>query len=101
MVFDPNAPNLRRPAGGPVLDMTPDGQFRASRPVVPLGFRIGAVAFVIAILAGALALAALALWFALLLVPVAIAAAGFAWVAFRFQLWRGRRGRGIGRHPAP
>jgi hypothetical protein len=99
MVFDPNNSNSRPRAAGPVLDMTPDGQFRAQRPVVPLGYRIGAMALIVAVLAGGLALAALALWFAVLLIPVVIAATGIAWAAFRFQLWRARLGHGIGRPP--
>jgi hypothetical protein len=39
-------------------------------------------------LAVMLALAAFALWFALVLIPVAIVAALIAWLAFRYQLWR-------------
>ena len=44
--------------------------------------------------AAALALAAFALWFALILIPVVIVAGLIAWLAFRYQLWRGRRTRG-------
>lgn len=44
----------------------------------------------IAVIAGGLALAAFALWLALILVPVALIAGVIAWLAFRFQLWRAR-----------
>jgi hypothetical protein len=53
--------------------------------------RIGIIALVIGVLAGALVAAALALWFALALVPVAVVALAVAWIAFRIQLWRLRR----------
>jgi hypothetical protein len=42
-------------------------------------------------LAAALAVAALALWFALILIPVAIVAGLIAWLSFRYRLWRARR----------
>jgi hypothetical protein len=32
--------------------------------------------------------AALALWFALILIPVVVAAGLIAWLAFRYQVWR-------------
>jgi hypothetical protein len=77
----------------PDLDLLPDGSFRPRRP--PLAARIFRWAVVIALLAGALALAAVALWFALVLIPVAIGAGLIAWLAFRYQLWRrGRSGGG-------
>ncbi len=70
--------------------MNPDGSFRTpARP--PLALRVGAIALVVAVLAGALAAAVLVLWFALALIPVAIVAFVIAWVAFRIQLWRIRR----------
>jgi hypothetical protein len=71
----------------PDLDLLPDGSFRPRRP--PLAVRVFRWAVVIALLAGALALAAVALWFALVLIPVAIGAGLIAWLAFRYQLWRG------------
>ncbi len=77
----------------PVIDMTPDGRFRAppAPPRLPLATRIVVGAIVLAVLAGGLALAALALWLALLLIPVAIAAAVVAYLAFRFQVWRAQK----------
>jgi hypothetical protein len=73
----------RRP---PELDLLPDGSFRQRRP--PVAARIFAWAMVIAATAAALALAAFALWFALILIPVVVLAALIAWLAFRYQVWR-------------
>jgi uncharacterized paraquat-inducible protein A len=69
--------------------MRTDGSFRLP-PRPPILTRIFIWAAVIAVLAGGLALAAFALWIALILVPVALLAAVIAWLAFRFQLWRAR-----------
>jgi fatty acid desaturase len=75
----------------PELDLLPDGSYRPRRQ--PVAARIFAWAIVIAVVAGALAVAALALWFALILIPVMLVAGLIAWLAFRFQLWRaGQRG---------
>jgi fatty acid desaturase len=76
----------RRP---PEIELLPDGSYRSRRP--PVAARIFAWAVVIAIAAGALAVAAFALWFALILIPVVVAAALIAWLAFRYQLWRTRQ----------
>jgi hypothetical protein len=71
----------------PQLDLMPDGRFRApQRP--PILTRIFIWATIIAVVALGLAFAALALWIAMILVPIAIAAALIAWLALRFQLWR-------------
>jgi hypothetical protein len=76
----------------PDLDMLPDGSIRPRQ--APIAVRVFRWALVIALLAGALALAAVALWFALLLIPVAIGAGLIAWLAFRYQLWRAARSAG-------
>jgi hypothetical protein len=73
----------------PELDMLADGSFRPP-PRPPILTRIFIWAAVIAVIAGGLAVAAFALWLALILLPVALAAAVIAWLAFRFQLWRAR-----------
>jgi hypothetical protein len=78
--------NNRRP---PELDLLPDGSYRPRRP--PIAVRIFAWAMVIAVVAAALAVAAFALWFALILIPVVAAAGLIAWLAFRYQLWRAGR----------
>jgi len=73
----------------PQLEMQPDGSFRQPvRP--PILTRIFLWAMVIAGVAGALAVAAFALWLLLILVPVALLAGVIAWLAFRLQLWRAR-----------
>jgi hypothetical protein len=76
----------RRP---PEIELLPDGSYRPRRP--PIAARVFAWAVVIAAVAGALAVAALALWFALILIPVVVAAGLIAWLAFRYQLWRARQ----------
>ncbi len=74
------------------IDMNLDGSFAEPRlGPAPLATRIFRTAILVAVLAGALCIAAFAVWFALLLIPVALASAAIAWVAWRFQLWRGPR----------
>ncbi|HUC19833.1 MAG TPA: hypothetical protein VMA37_19310 [Acetobacteraceae bacterium] len=71
----------------PLLDLTPDGEFR--QPVRPPWVaRVAAWALVVAVIAGGLAAAAVAFWLALTLIPIAIVAGLIAYVAFRFNLWR-------------
>lgn len=74
-----------------VIDMTPEGDF-VRPPRVPFTTRLLGLAVLVAVVAGGLALASLALWIALTLIPVAIAAALVAYVALRWQSWRARRG---------
>jgi len=74
----------RRP---PELDMTIEGDFRTpGRP--PLLNRILLWAVIVAVVAGGLVFAALALWLALIILPVAIGAAVIAWAIWRYQVWR-------------
>ena len=69
------------------IDMRPDGSFRGpAKP--PLAARIFFWAILVATITGAVVIAALALWVALALIPLAIGAAIVAYLAFRFQLWR-------------
>jgi fatty acid desaturase len=70
----------------PELDLLPDGSYRPRRP--PVAARIFAWAIVIAAVAAAVALAAFALWIALILIPVVVLAGLIAWLAFRYQVWR-------------
>ncbi|HEX3576468.1 MAG TPA: hypothetical protein VHU42_17865 [Rhodopila sp.] len=79
--------NQRRP---PELDMTIEGEF-VSPPKAPISSRILMWAVVVAIVAGALSMAAFALWLALLILPVAFGAAVVAWVVFRYRIWRAQR----------
>ena len=73
----------------PELDMTIEGKF-VSPPKPPLSTRILIWAVIIAVLAGAVSVAAFALWLALIILPVAVAACVVAWLAWRFQVWRAR-----------
>jgi fatty acid desaturase len=76
----------------PELDLLPDGSYRPRRP--PMAARVFAWAMVIAAVAAALAVAAFALWIALILIPVVVLAGLIAWLAFRYQMWRvGTRGQ--------
>jgi membrane protein implicated in regulation of membrane protease activity len=79
--------NQHRP---PELDMTIDGEF-VSPPTPPLSSRIMLWAFIIAVIAGALSLAAFALWLAMLVLPVALGAAAIAWVTYRYRIWRAQK----------
>jgi fumarate reductase subunit C len=69
----------------PILDMTPDGQFRKPRKT-PIATRIAAMAIIVAVAACGLAVAALALWLAFLMIPVVVVAGLIAYIAFRFQV---------------
>ncbi len=78
------------------IDMTPDGEFVT--PHVPethgaglWAVRLGLGAAVVAAIAGAVAVAALVLWVASVMIPVALVAGVVAYAAFRFQVWRAQR----------
>ena len=93
--MDPSRP---RPV---VLDLTPEGEFRDPPP--PGGWdgvlaRLGRMAGVVALVAGLLALAALAFAALSVLIPVALGAAAIAWGSFRWRMWRLRR-QGIAPSP--
>ena len=81
---------------GRTIDMTPEGQFRGPPPT-PWASRILRYAIVVGVLAAGLAMAAFALWFALMLIPIVIGAALVAYAAFRWRLWKARRAY-TGRH---
>jgi hypothetical protein len=72
----------------PPLEMTLDGQFR-DPPAVPVVAQIGRLAIVVAVMATAGAVALLALWFALALIPIALGAGLVAYGVLRYQRWRG------------
>lgn len=73
--------------------MTLEGEF-VSPPTAPISSRILLWAIVVAVMAGAFALAAFALWIALLILPVAVGAAVVAWGVFRYRLWREQKSLG-------
>jgi hypothetical protein len=72
------------------LNMTVDGRF-IDPPRTPVSLQVFRVAILVACIAAGLAIAAVAIWFALMLVPVALVAAAVAWGAWRWQLWRAGR----------
>ncbi|WP_249681399.1 hypothetical protein [Roseococcus pinisoli] len=85
----------------PVLDMTPEGEFRD--PPRPSGLNAvlagtSRIALLIALVAGGLLLVALAIFFIGLLLPVVI---GAALVASVSMWWRRRRLRRMGIEPGP
>ncbi len=83
----------------PVIDMAPDGTFRTKPPGMraPLSFKLLLGATIVAVLAGAAAVAALALWIAALLLPVAVIAVVVAWGTYQYRVWRRRGASGAGR----
>lgn len=60
--------------------------------------KVAGAALAVAVLAGALAVAALIVWIVMwammILVPLALLAGGIAWAAYRFQVWKMRRSFG-------
>ena len=76
-----------RPPNPHIIDMTPDGEFASSAP--PLSAQILRTAVLIAAIAGTVAVA---LWLALILIPVAVGAALVAYAAFRYRMWKLQRG---------
>jgi len=70
------------------IDMTPAGDV-LPRPV-QMGWpaRIGLVAALVALAALAASAAALFLWLASVLLPIALVAGAVAYAAFKLQLWR-------------
>jgi hypothetical protein len=80
----------------PQIEMRLNGEVIPPTPSWPV--RVAGLAIIVAVLAGVIAVAALAFWLAIALIPVALVAGLVAWAAIRFQLWRARRsGGGFGR----
>ena len=73
-----------------LLDMTLRGEFVAAprRSAWPL--RLGVGAALVAVVASGIVLAALFLWVASILLPVALLAGAVAYLAFRYRAWRAR-----------
>ena len=76
----------------PTLDMLPDGRFRSAPRGVPLSTKLLVGAVFVAVLAGAAAIAMLALWLLTMLIPVVLIAGLIAYAAYQVQRWR-LRGR--------
>ena len=83
--------------------MTPDGAFVAppAGAASALPTKVIAIAILVAVVAGAIGFAFLALWLALQLIPIAIGAAVIAYGVFRFQVWRARKAALSARRVAP
>jgi hypothetical protein len=84
-----------------IIDMTIEGEFVAppSQPKPPIGARIMLWAFVAMVLAVTALIVAVTFWFVVMLLPLILAAALIAYLAFRYQLWRGGRTFVIRRGP--
>jgi uncharacterized membrane protein len=84
-----------------IIDMTLEGEFTAPPPSPgpPLGARIMLWAVVAIVLCLAVLMVALTFWFVVMLLPLVLAAALVAYVAFRYQLWRHGRSFTIRRGP--
>jgi len=73
----------------PQIDVLPDGSYRQVPVRGPsLATQIGRYALIVAVLAGVIAVASLAFWLAISLIPIAIGAGLVAWAAFRFRVWQ-------------
>lgn len=67
--------------------MTLQGGF-VSPPKRPVTTRIMLWAIVVAVIAGGLSFAALALWVALTILPIALGALVVVWGIYRYRVWR-------------
>lgn len=72
------------------IDMTPDGRFAGPQPA-PVSSQILRLALLVAGIAGVVAIAALALWLALTLIPIAIGAGMIAYGVLRYRMWKSGR----------
>jgi hypothetical protein len=87
---------------GRVLDMTPEGEFRTDPPEwnapiqdAPWATRVMRYALVVVVLGGVILVAALALWLALLMIPVVVGALALGYAAYRWRLYKESRDRRI------
>jgi hypothetical protein len=74
------------------IDMTPAGDVLPRQVQLGWPARIGLVAALVALAALGVSAAAIFLWLASILLPVAIVAGAVAYGAFKLQLWRIRAG---------
>jgi hypothetical protein len=70
-----------------IIDMTLEGEFVAP-PAPPIGARIMLWAIVAMVLAVTVLIVAVTFWFVVMILPLVLAAALIAYLAFRYQLWR-------------
>lgn len=81
-----------------IIDMTLDGEFVAP-PRSPIGARIMLWAIVAMVLAVTALIVAVTFWFVVMILPLVLAAALIAYLAFRYQVWRAGRSFTIRRGP--
>ena len=72
------------------IDMTTAGEILPRQASMSWPARIGVAAALVALLAGGASAAAIFLWLASLLLPIALIAAAVAFAAFKLQLWQTR-----------
>ena len=84
-----------------IIDMTLEGEFVSPPPQArpPIGARIMLWAIVAMVLAVTLLIVAVTFWFVVMVLPLVLAAALIAYLAFRYQLWRAGRSFTIRRGP--
>ena len=84
-----------------IIDMTLEGDFVSPPPPPrpPIGTRIMLWAIVTMVLAVTVLIVALTFWFVVMILPLVLAAAVIAYLAFRFQFWRGGQSFTIRRGP--
>ena len=72
------------------IEMTPAGDVLPRPTQLGWAAKIGIGAALVALMAAVTSVAALFLWLASILLPVALVAGAVAYIAFRLQLWRMR-----------
>ena len=77
----------------PTLDMTPDGAFRRPPQVGPtLSLKLLVGAVLVAMVAGGIAVAAIALWLFSMVLPVLVVAGVAVWGLLKYRQWQLLRG---------
>lgn len=84
-----------------IIDMTLEGEFVSPPlpPRPPIGARIMLWAIVVMVLAVTALIVAVTFWFVVMILPLVLAAALIAYLAFRYQMWRGGRTFTVRRRP--
>lgn len=78
---------IHRSGDDRTIEMHPDGSF-ASPPATPIADRILRWAIVASAMAAMIGIALLALWAAMIIIPIAIASAAVTYAAWRWRVWR-------------
>lgn len=85
----------------PVIDMTPEGEFRGpqARPTGPMDrimARVGGIAALVALVAGGVVVAGVAIAFFAIALPIAVLAGAIAFASLWWRMKKaGRQGRGF------